>query len=186
MYHPCYTTIMKFVALLRGINVGGNNMVKMTDLKAIFEKSGYTNVLTYINSGNVIFESNETNTKKLSENLEGILSKEFAYKARVHVVSQNQIEAVVRDVPTEWNKRSDIRCYVSFVMDPLTAKSAANEVALREGVDTLKIGPGVLYMTSLMSELTKSAFNKLIGKKIYQNMTIRNYNTTKKLLALME
>jgi uncharacterized protein (DUF1697 family) len=182
----CYTTAMKYAALLRGINVGGNNMIKMTELKASFERSGYTNVITYINSGNVIFESDEKDRKKLTESIESMLSKAFGYKARVHVITHQQVADVAKNVPDEWNKRTDIRCYVAFVMEPMTAEDAAKEVSTREGVDTLKIGPGVLYMTSLLSQLTKSHFNKLAGKPIYKEMTIRNYNTTKKLLALME
>ena len=89
-------------------------------------------------------------------------------------------------VPKEWKSRTDIRCYVGFFSDVINTKTAAKEVVLTEGVDSLKTGSGVLYLTSLISGLTKSGLNKLVGTKIYQEMTIRNYNTTKKLLALMD
>lgn len=179
-------TMTRFVALLRGINVGGNNSIKMSTLKEAFEKSGLKNVLTYINSGNVIFESDEKKTGKLTEEIEKMLSKTFHYKARVIVKSQDQIQQIVANVPKEWQSRKDIRCYVGFLSDVVDAKIAAREIILKEGVDSLKTGTGVFYMTSLLSALTKSAFNKLVGTKIYQEMTIRNYNTTRKILALME
>ncbi len=177
---------MKYVALLRGINVGGKNTVSMAALKIAFEKMGHTAVHTYINSGNVVFASDEKNIQKLTKTLESTLIETFKYNARVLVKSHEQMKQVVVNVPKDWNTDTDIRCYVSFMMEPLNAAAAANEVDLREGVDFLKVGPEVLYLTTRVSGLTKSAFNKLIGKKIYQDMTMRNYNTTKKLLGLMD
>jgi uncharacterized protein (DUF1697 family) len=177
---------MKYVALLRGINVGGNNAVKMSDLKVAFEKLGHTSVRTYINSGNVVFESNEKSIAKLTKDLEEVISSTFTYEARVLVKSHPQMKVIVENVPEEWNTRTDIRCYVSFIMEPVQMEDAVKEVDLRDGIDFLKVGPGALYMTTMVSGLTKSAFNKLIGKKVYQDMTMRNYNTTKKILGLME
>ncbi len=177
---------MKYVALLRGINVGGNNAVKMSELKIAFEQLGHTNVLTYINSGNVIFESDESDSKKLTQELEKVLTKTFNFSARLLVLSHSQMKRILSEVPIEWNTDKDIRCYVTFVMADLTTTKAAQEVEVREGIDMLKVGTHVLYMTTKMSGLTKSKFTKIIGKKIFQDMTMRNYNTTQKLFALME
>lgn len=176
---------MKYVALLRGINVGGNNPVKMSELKMAFEKYGHKNVLTYINSGNVIFESVEESSEKLTKELESLLTKTFKYDARVVVRSQEQMKKTVKSVPSGWNTRTDIRCYVGFLARPATKEEIAG-VTVREGVDSLKVENDALYMTSLVSKLTKSAFNKLPSSALYKEMTIRNYNTTKKILALME
>ncbi len=177
---------MKYVALLRGINVGGNNLIKMISLKETFEKNGCTNVVTYINSGNVIFEVDEKNSEKLTRQLEDMLTKTFRYKARIILKSFEQIKQIISNVPSIWKTGNDLRCYISFLMDPVTATDAAKEVEIKEGVDSLKVGLGVLYMTTVMEKRTQSAFSKLMAKKIYQNMTIRNYTTTLKLLALME
>lgn len=177
---------MEYVALLRGINVGGNNATKMSVLKEVFEASGFTKVRTYINSGNVIFSSDEEDTKKLTEEIEALLTKKFHYQARTVVKSYIQIKQIVASTPQEWKKRTDIRCYIAFLSDFLSEKDAVKEITLREGVDTLETGPGVLYMTSVINELTKSNFNKLASKKIYQEMTIRNYNTSQKILELMD
>lgn len=176
---------MKYVALLRGINVGGNNSVSMATLKELFAENGYTNIITYINSGNVIFESVETDTKKLTTHIEALLSKAFNYQARVVIKSYEQIKAITHDIPSEWKTSTQIRCYVGFLSEFVT-EDMISEVTIREGVDSLKAGKGVLYMTTLLSHLTKSNFNKLMTKKIYKEMTIRNYNTTKKILELME
>lgn len=177
---------MNYVALLRGINVGGKTMIKMNELKTVFEELGFVNVATYINSGNVIFESNEEDMLKLVEKIEAALIKSFKHNIRVAVKSQKEMQEIVANVPYDWNSRNDIRCYVGFLLDKITAKEAAKEISVREGIDTLKLGPSAMYMTSLLNQLTKSAFSKLASKKIYQEMTTRNYNTTKKILSLMK
>lgn len=177
---------MKYVALLRGINVGGNNIIRMVELKKAFEECGYSNVTTYINSGNVIFESEEKNTIKITEKLEKALSQTFNYKARLVIRSHEDLKQVVSDVPSSWKKKNDLRCYIAFVKEPVTVEVVMRDIELREDVDSIDLGKHVIYMSTKLSGLTKSKFNKLAAKKIYQDITIRNFNTTQKLLALME
>ena len=177
---------MKYVALLRGINVGGNTLVKMSELKEVFEKIGFTDVRTYINSGNVLFESVEKNDKKLTDKLESLLTKTFNYNIRVVVKSHDQLKQIISNFPPEWNTQTDLRCYVGFLTEVIPAMEGAKEIKLKEGIDTLKIAGDVFYMTTLLSKKTKSSFNRLVGTKIYKEMTIRNYTTVKKLLVLME
>lgn len=177
---------MKFVALLRGINVGGNTLIKMADLKESFEKEGFTNVVTYINSGNVIFETNEKNTGSICARLEKAVEDRFGYAIKIVVVSHVQLEEIVEKIPPSWKKGEDLRCYVSFIISPTTVDEAYNQIDIKEGVDFLDKGPGVLYMGTTLSGLTKSSFTKLIGKKIYKEMTMRNLNTVRKILEIME
>ncbi|MFA6005707.1 MAG: DUF1697 domain-containing protein [Patescibacteria group bacterium] len=176
---------MKYIALLRGINVGGNNLIKMADLKAVFEDGGFQNVSTYIQSGNVLFESDDDNSTSVSKKLEKLLSETFVMSLRVMVRSYDELRTVLTDVPHEWKTRDDIRCYVAFVREPVTEEDVVKEIKLKDGVDFVKTGPGVVYMTTLTSGLTKSGFTKLVGKKIYQDLTMRNYNTTRKIFELM-
>lgn len=177
---------MKYVALLRGINVGGNSLIKMSKLKTVFEDFGLTNVVTYINSGNIIFETKEKNAITLAPKLEQLVAKECNVNSRILLKSAEEIEQINNQVPKEWITGKDIRCYIAFLFAPITPEIAVKEIELREGVDSIKNGPGVLYMTSVMSQLTKSKFNRLASKNIYKDITIRNYNTAKKILALME
>ena len=176
---------MKYVALLRGINVGGNNIIKMEQLKACFEASRFQQVMTYIQSGNVLFVSDEENGAKLTSTIEDMLSQTFNYPARIVLRSYAELQRVVLDVPEDWKNRTDLRCNIAFIKEPVTASEAFQEVHPKEGIDSVAIGEGVLYLTTLLSGLTKSALAKLPSKKIYQDMTIRNYNTTQKLLALI-
>jgi uncharacterized protein (DUF1697 family) len=177
---------MKYVALLRGINVGGNNIIKMADLKVACETAGFSNVITFIQSGNVIFESSETNSEKITKKLETTFSKAFNYQSKIVLRSLPQLKKVLKEMPADWKTRQDIRCYVAFIKEPITADDVLKEVELRDDVDYVKKSEGVLYFTTVLSEITKSKLGKIIVKKIFQNVTIRNLNSTKKILALME
>jgi uncharacterized protein (DUF1697 family) len=177
---------MKYVALLRGINVGGRNIIKMAALKVCLEQHGFRNVATLIQSGNVIFESDERNAGKLTTQIEGALSKMFDYDSRVVLRSHAQLKTVVAGVPTKWKTRTDLRCNIAFLREPVTARHALAQVDVEPQVDSVQEGKGVLYLSTLMSGLKRSRFTKVIGKSIYRHMTIRNYNTCQKLLALME
>ncbi len=176
---------MKFVGLLRGINVGGKNIIKMADLKLCFEQNGFRNVSTYIQSGNVIFEFAKISTQELEEKIEQALSKRFAYEARVLVRSAEEVQRVLRDVPVTWNTRDDLRCYIAFIKEPSTTKGILETIDTKDGIDFIQGGNGVIYMSTILSNVTKSSFSKLAGKKIYQAMTIRNYATTQKIAALL-
>ncbi len=177
---------MKYVVLLRGINVGGNNIIKMADLKSVFEKAGYTNVTTFIQSGNVIVESDIQDKEKITSHIESFLSKAFHYESRVVVRSYKEMKKIIQEVPDDWKRENDLRSYILFVKEPVTEKDVEKEVEIKEGVDSMKIGVGVVYMSTKMEGLTKSKFSKIIGKKIYKDVTMRNYKTSRIILELME
>lgn len=177
---------MKYVALLRGINVGGNSMVKMADLKICFEKLGFQNVRTFINSGNVVFETDEKAQEKLIDTIQESLQKTFHLPLRIVVRSHAQLKKVVENIPTPWKRGDDLRCYIAFIKEPTSPSDAYDEVDVHKGVDFVEKGHGVLYMATKLSDLTSSGLTNLIKKKIYKEMTMRNLNTTQKLLALME
>ena len=176
---------MKYVALLRGINVGGNSLIKMSELKIAFEKLSFENVITYINSGNVIFESDDS-PAKIKSDIEKSLIKNFKLEIKIMLRSHKEIKNTLNNVPSDWKNKKDLRCYIAFVRDPSTPADVISETTLREGIDAIKEGPGVVYMTTKLSGITKSGFSKLASKKIYKEITIRNYTTAEKLLSLME
>ena len=178
-YQPSTT----HVALLRGINVGGNNLIKMTALKACLEKAGFQKVATYIQSGNVLFASADNDIDLLTQKMEEALSKEFAYKSRVVVVSHKRLREVVKQAPRGFGKKPDEYRYdVIFLKQPLTAVEALKSVKVKDGVDAAYKGKGVLYFSRLISRATESQLSKIVGLPIYQNMTIRNWNTVTKLV----
>ena len=177
----------QYLALLRGINVGGGNLIKMIDLKACFEVSKLENVATYIQSGNVLFETAETDSVKLVGKLEKALSKTFSpYKARIVLCSHAKLRQIVHKAPKGFGSQpQEYRYDVIFLKEPLTASVAMKSVTIRPGVDEAFVGPDVLYFSRLSARASQSHLTRIIALPIYQAMTIRNWNTTGKLLALM-
>ncbi len=178
---------MKYVAFLRGINVGGNKKVSMSDLKNIFESLGFQNVSTYINSGNVIFEA-EATTDKVSKQIKTTLEKNFEPALgpiKVLVVSHTQLKTIARKAPKGFGQEpAKYYSDVIFLID-VTADEAFGTFEPHPEVDAVWKGPGVVYFRRLSAERTRSRMSKIVGKPIYKNMTIRSWNTTTKLLSLM-
>lgn len=177
---------IQYLALLRGINVGGKNIIKMADLKACFEKMEFADVVTFIQSGNVLFKSNEKDKINLTHQIESTLSKRFNYHSRIVVISKNQLKKVVETAPKGFGKEPEKYRYdVIFLKKPLTSNEAMNSVTTKEGVDKVHLGKGVLYFSRLISKASQSRLSKIITLPVYQNMTIRNWNTTSRLLELI-
>jgi uncharacterized protein (DUF1697 family) len=177
-----------YVALLRGINVGGKNLIRMPALKACFEENGFEDVATYIQSGNVLFaSSSETRNAALTDRIEAMLAESFDYVPTVVVRSRKQMRAIVDGAPKGFGSRPDEYRYdVIFVKEPLTAKKAIGEVPTNPAVDTAYAGTGVLYFSRLIARATASRMGKIVASPIYPSVTIRNWKTTTRLLSLME
>ncbi|HSX09897.1 MAG TPA: DUF1697 domain-containing protein [Candidatus Saccharimonadales bacterium] len=174
---------MKYVALLRGVNVGGKGIIKMSELKDAFSEAGFQNVSTYINSGNILFESDEKSIEKLTQQIDDLLEKQFFIIKSV-ILSQKEIEQVLEEMPAPW-KKDDLRKYIAFVRDGAQPEDVIKEAQLRDGVDAIDKGYRCVYMSTFTRGLTQSGFPKLSTKKIYKEITIRNYTTVKKLADLM-
>lgn len=183
---PRSTSDEPYVALLRGINVGGRNVIRMAELRSCFEAEGFRDVITYIQSGNVIFRTPASALSPLMIRIEKMLASAFSYEATVVLRSRDQMEAVVSGAPTEFGSRPDQYRYDTiFLKAPLTAKAALEEVLVRPGVDEAWAGSGVLYFSRLISKASRSYLSRLASMPVYQRMTIRNWNTTTRLLRLM-
>lgn len=176
----------QYVALLRGINVGGNNAVKMSELKTCFENLGMEQVRTYINSGNVLFRSKATSVPQLTRKIEAALAKEFTAKPPIVIKSLAEMQTIVDAAPKGWGSDAAHKHNCAFLKNPLTVTEALEKTPAKPGIDIVTAGPGVLYFSVLMSKATQSYMSKLVSAAIYKNMTLRNYNTTAKLLALMK
>jgi uncharacterized protein (DUF1697 family) len=176
-----------YVALLRGINVGGRNLIAMPALRACFADNGFPDARTYIQSGNVVFSSSGTRAAALTRRIEDVLSTTFAYEASVVLRSRTQLRAVVDKAPNGFGtKPSEYRCDVIFLKEPLNPATAIRAVLTRPEVDEATPGPGVLYFSRLASMAAQSRLSRITSSPIYPNLTIRNWNTTVALLRLLE
>src|SRR5216110_2451509 len=174
----------RYVALLRGINVGGNNLIKMTALKACFEEQGFGDVATFIQSGNVLFSSRgRAAASTMARKIEAALSAAFDYRATVVVRSHAEMRAIVARAPTGFGTDPDRYRYdVIYLMPPLTAAAALKIVPINPAVDQARAGAGVLYYWRLIAQASRSRLSKIVATPIYKNVTIRNWNTTVKLV----
>jgi uncharacterized protein (DUF1697 family) len=175
-----------FVALLRGVNVGGNNMISMSALKKSFEALGFNDVVTYINSGNIIFKSKEADARKLETKIEKMLSKEYQLDSRVVLRSLSEMEKLVQSLPRNWTGDRDWRYNVIFLRHTIDSEDILRELEVKKDIEEVVYCPGALLWSAQISELTRTNMLKLSSRKMYQDMTIRNQNTTRKLYELMK
>jgi uncharacterized protein (DUF1697 family) len=175
-----------FVALLRGVNVGGNNMISMKSLKASFETMGFTNVSTYINSGNIIFQSKEDDPRKLEKKIEQMLSSEYQLESKVVLRSLSEMEKLVKALPQNWGDDSDWRFNVIFLRHSIDSEKILDELPANSDIEEVLYRPGTLLWSVQASEANRSKFVKLSSRKNFKDMTVRNLNTTRKLYELMK
>jgi uncharacterized protein (DUF1697 family) len=175
-------SLSMFIALLRGINVGGRTMVPMAQLKNNFEHLGFQNVRTYINSGNVIFEAPlAMNPRQLESAIEAELKRAYSFDIRVIVRTAQELAQTVRSIPPSWQDRNGVKCNVIFLHHSIDSPQLLERLQPKPDIESLHYHPGVLFWSANTSDLTKSNMIKLSRSPLYQAMTVRNLNT---LLAL--
>jgi uncharacterized protein (DUF1697 family) len=177
---------MVYIALLRGINVGGKNIIKMEQLKQVFVEMRFTDVKTYIQSGNVIFRTPESDKLKLTDRIEKQLQKNFSAEIKTLVLTADELAETIENAPENFGAEPEkFRYDVWFLLPPTTANDVVSTICLREGVDFLQAGKNAIYTSRLTSQMGRSYFSKIIQTPVYKNITIRNWNTTTKLLELI-
>lgn len=177
---------MIYVALLRGINVGGNAKVEMSKLKLLFEELGFTNVKTYINSGNVVFSDNKNQESKLVEIIEAAIEKTFSFNVSVIVRDIKSIKALNKSIPNDWLNNSEVRTDVIFLWDDIDTPDILNQIKYKPELENVVYFHGAIIWNIARKNVTKGSETKLITTPFYKKMTIRNINTVRKLLVLMD
>ena len=181
------STPTMYVALLRGINVGGNSIISMADLKACVEGLGHRRVRTYINSGNVIFQSPSTDARKLETDLEAALAPRFKVPIAMVARSHAEMQRTLAHVPAGWLTADHLRRYMIFLRHTIDRPELVKRFTFKPEIETLTYAPWTLFWSVRLDSVTKSALSKqLIGRAVFQDMTMRNLNTLQKLCALMD
>ena len=171
---------MRYIVLLRGINVGGKNRVEMVRLKSLLKTLGYTNIGTYLNSGNAMFDS-EDNLKSIEEILSKAFEDEFGFSTPILIKSKAEIKAIADSIPDEWLNDKDQKTDVAYLFADVDNEGVLDEIPLkREFAEVLYVKGAVIWHI-MKKDYNKSQLNKLIGRKIYQRMTVRNVNTARYL-----
>lgn len=175
---------MVYVALLRGINVGGNNKIEMKKLKITFERLGCSNVITYINSGNIIFEDHHRSHSTLTREIEAGIKEDFGLTIKVLLRDFDNIRNVCTHLPEDWVKNEIMRTDVMFLWDDIDNPGIVDELRIKP-VDQVKYVSGAVLWNIPGKDYTRSAMSNLAGTRIYKAMTIRNVNTVRKICELM-
>lgn len=177
---------MKYIALLRGINVGGNNKVAMSDLKACFENAGLTNVIIYINSGNVIFETEQTETVELVSLCESAIEKQFGFHIICSVISADELIDAMKHAPGWWNK-GEAKHNAIFVIAPKTVEEIMTAVGeAKPEYEKVAAYHSIIFWSAPVNTFSKTRYSKIVGTKTYKSVTIRNANTTLRLAELCQ
>jgi uncharacterized protein (DUF1697 family) len=172
---------MIYIALFRGINVGGNNKVEMKKLKSLLERTGFENVVTYINSGNVIFKKSGGGSEaELARIIEQAVKDEFQLDLKIVVINSNHLDAICREIPADWVKNDEMRTDVLFLWEKYDYPEVLDIIKYKE-VDNVKYVPGALVWNVREKDYTKSNMVKLVGTDLYRHITIRNVNTVRRL-----
>jgi len=171
---------MKYIALLRGINVGTSKRIDMKSLKELFENNDFTNVSTYINSGNVLFES-EKSADEIQNILEKSLFQKYEENIKVLIKNKNKIIKIANAIPIEWANDEIQKTDIGYLFKEADKKDIINLLPVKKDYLEIIYIKGALIWNVKRENYNKSQLNKLAAHKIYQQMTIRNVNTARYL-----
>jgi uncharacterized protein (DUF1697 family) len=175
-----------YVALLRGVNVGGNNMLKMAELKACLESAGFANVRTYIQSGNVLFESDIEDERSLDVLVQKAIAKTFKMQLGVVVFSKLEWQQIIKHAPKDWGHDKTWKHNLLVMLHPYTMHTTVAAIGeLKPGIESLHAGNGVLYQSVSIENFGRATTGKLASNPAYKQMTVRNFNTATKLVSLL-
>ena len=177
-----------FAILIRGINVGGKNKVSMVELKKCLEELGFSNISTFIASGNVILTSDKR-ADEVQAQIEKALPESFKLDSeliKVLVLTRNQLQAIIDNKPKGFGEQPDEYHSDAIFLMGIDAAQAMPVFDPKEGVDKVWPGNGVIYSQRLSALRTKSRLSRIVGTPAYQSMTIRSWSTTTKLLEILK
>ncbi|MBE2253754.1 MAG: DUF1697 domain-containing protein [Myxococcus sp.] len=175
----------RWLALLRGINVGGNNVISMADLRACVEALGFADVTTFIQSGNVLF-SGPARQERVVKTLEAGLARRLGGEVKVVLLSPADLSRVVAEAPKGFGAAPDRYRYdVLFVRPTVSPAEVLAQVPTRPGVDAAWCGSRAVYFRRLTSRASQSRLSKLTQLSVYREVTLRNWNSTTRLAALL-
>lgn len=175
---------MKYVALLRGINVGGNNMIKMETLRAMMSGLGFENVQSYINSGNLVFETSKTADSKLAKMIHDAILTEFGFDISVMVRPITEIREIVGNNPFDGQFEDDKYMHLFFLDTELTPEQAALLQAQSSDAEFFHVS-GRHILCLLKKSILDSVVGKgFIDKKLKVPATARNWRTVKKIAEM--
>jgi uncharacterized protein (DUF1697 family) len=171
---------VRLVALLRGVNVGKSRRVEMKRLRSLFERLGHANLSTYLNSGNVIFDSGRE-PAAAGRDVEAALKSELGIDSRVLVKTGPEMGRIARAIPPGWQNDSGRRCDVAYLFPEVDFRTTIDELPVKREYVDIRYTKGAVFWYVDRRDYNRSHLNRLIAHPYYQLMTIRNVNTARAL-----
>lgn len=178
---------MKYVVLLRGVNVGGNHRVPKQVFQKVLEDLGFRDVVTYINSGNAVFSSDtEPQTNVVQEALEA----HFGFSIPTLILSGKKIQAIAAAIPANWTNdspkpdKSGQKSDVLYLFGEANAPDILQKLGYRPEIETMVYVDGAVLANVLRVNQSRYSLLKVVGAPLYRQMTVRNIVTALKLAEL--
>lgn len=180
-------TPQRYVALLRGVNVGGKSLIKMADLSQGLTAMGFSEVSTYIQSGNVLFSSTSRNEQSLASEIERAIYDLFGLEVKAVVISSQQLLEIVSAMPDSWGADDSWKYNTLFLLPSCSQEDVMTAIGeLKPDIEQLIPAKGAILQSVEFSSFGRSRTGKLAALPVYKQITVRNYNTTMKLLELLQ
>lgn len=175
----------KYIALLRGINISGKNKVSMPLLKEALTAIGFSDVITYINSGNVVFSSEIEDKSQLMSMCQAVIKEKFQLDIPVVVVTAKELVDILNNAPQWWDKEKETVHYLMFLIPPITIKEVFAGVGeVKPEYEQIAHYKEVIFWSAPRATFNKARWSKIASSSVNNNVTIRNANTVKKLVSL--
>lgn len=168
----------KYIALLRGVNAGTLRRVEMAKLKQLFEQLGYAQVSTYLNSGNVLFETVQA-AGEIRRRVDTGLKEEFGFEIPALIKSETEMQSIVQAIPAAWQNDAEQRTDVAFLFPEIDMETTLAELPVKRDFIELRYLPGAIVWNLDRKNLNRSRLSKIIAHPHYQWMTVRNVNTAR-------
>lgn len=177
----------RYIAFLRGINISGKNKVPMAELKKGFENLKFEDVKTYLNSGNVIFSSDEDDIQGFISQIGEMIQKHFCLDIPVFVISKEELEDILYNAPSWWgNENKEIYDNLIFIMSPATFTDVYNEIGEpKEGLEKIEDYKETIFWSFDRKDYQKTNWwSKTASVNISSKLTIRTANTIRKIVRM--
>jgi uncharacterized protein (DUF1697 family) len=176
-----------YIAMLRGINVSGHNIVKMEQLRASFAALGFSNVKTYIQSGNVVFEAAKDSAASLSKKIEQKILSDFGFPVPVFLRTSKEMEEIIKANPLLKLPSVDhSKLHVTFLAGEPPKTAPASLQALAAKTEQFRVVGCIVYLYCPEGYGNSKLANSFIEKKLSVGATTRNWKTVNTLLAMMQ
>ena len=176
-----------FVALLRGINVGGRNKVPMADLRRGLTARGLADVRTYIASGNVLatVPDGPEAPQRVADLVAATIHEDFGFTCSVLVRRGEQVRRIAAAIPPDWDNTDTRKADVLYLFDDVDSPEVLERLPLVAGVDDARYTPGAVIWTVTRAQQPRSGMVRIVGTALYPRITIRNVRTARTLAAMV-